>query len=50
MNSSNEPSEHWRRWSNLQSRIRADKRDLALKTALALFITGAVMIALVLCA
>jgi len=50
MNSSNEPSEHCRRWSNLQNRIRADKRDLAVKTALVLLVTGAVMIAVALCA
>jgi len=50
MNSLKEPSEHWRRWLSLQNRIRQDKLDLAVKTALVLLVTGAVMIAVALCA
>jgi len=50
MNFLKEPSEHWRRWLSLQKRIRQDKLDLAVKTALVLLVTGAVMIAVALCA
>jgi hypothetical protein len=50
MNSSNEPSELSRRWSNLRSRVLATDRDLLKKAALVLFVTGAVMIAVALCA
>ena len=50
MNSSNEPSELSRRWSSLRSRVLAGDRDLLTKAALVLFVTGAVLIAVVLCA
>lgn len=47
MNSSNALSRLWSRWSNLRSKLRDDP-DLLGKAALVLFITGALMVTLVL--
>jgi len=49
MNFSNVPSELSRRLSSLRTKLAAD-RDLLKKAALVLFVTGAVMIAVALCA
>jgi len=50
MNSSNVRSALYRRWSSLRSRVLAGDSDLLKKAALVLFVTGAVMIAVALCA
>jgi hypothetical protein len=49
-NLSSEPSALSLRWSSLRSRVLAGDRDLLTKAALVLFVTGAVLIAVVLCA
>ena len=49
MNLLNERSELSRRWSSLRSRLRADNIDLVATAALVLFVTGAVLMAIVIC-
>ena len=48
-NSLNDPFALSRRWSSLRSRLRADNIDLVATAALVLFVTGAVLMAIVIC-
>ena len=50
MSFSKKLSELSHHWSNLRSRVLAGDSDLLKKAALVLFVTGAVMIAVALCA